>query len=62
MKEKTFKMEKTEEVEVGEGKAKHLIVLGKGKTYNTTRDNIPMGVADKLIESKKTKEVKSDAS
>ena len=62
MKAKTFKMEKTGEVELGEGKAKHLLVLGKGKTYNTTRDSIPVTVADKLIESKKAKEVKSDGS
>jgi hypothetical protein len=54
-------MQKTEEVEVGEGKAKHVQVLGKGKTYNTTRDNIPEAVADKLIENKKAKEVKADA-
>lgn len=62
MKEKTFKMEKTGEVEVGEGKAKHILVLGKGKTYNTTRDKIPVSVADKLITEKKATEVKPNGS
>jgi hypothetical protein len=54
-------MQKTQEVEAGEGKQKHLQVLGKGKTYNTTRDKIPVAVADKLITDKKAKEVKADA-
>ena len=58
---KTFEMQKTEVVESGEGKAKHNQVLGKGKTYNTTRDNISEAVADKLITDKKAKEVKADA-
>lgn len=62
MKAKTFKMKKTEEVELGEGKAKHRQVLGKGKTYNTTRDKIPVAVADKLIKDSKATEVKSDGS
>ena len=44
----------------GEGKAKHLQVLGKGKTYNTMRNKIPVVVADKLITDKKAKEENSN--
>lgn len=61
-KDKTFKMLTTEEIEIGEGKAKYIQVLGKGKIYNTANGKISIAVADKLIEDKKAKEGKTDGS
>ena len=59
MKDKSFVMLKTEEVELGEGKAKYIQVLGKGKKYNTTKGNHKTAIYDDLLSVIKKKEYKN---